>query len=278
MSLALDALPSIAFIGGGNMAQALIGGLRAGGMPATSIQVVEPHGPTADRVGRAHGIRAIPVPGAAIAQAGVLVLAVKPQAMREACAAARSYLRPDVLVVSVAAGIRTDDLVRWLGCARIVRTMPNTPALIRAGMTGLWARTEVAAAGRAIAEAMLASVGRTLWVDDESMLDAVTAVSGSGPAYVFRFIEALQDAARELGFDENDARMLATATFEGASRLAADSLEPAAVLRERVTSKGGTTHAALVEMERRGMPEAIAAGVRAAAERGRALGDEFGRE
>jgi pyrroline-5-carboxylate reductase len=182
-------------------------------------------------------------------------------------------------VLSIAAGIRLADLGRWLGgYARLARCMPNTPALIGLGVTGLYARPEVAPAQRAHAQAVLEAVGEVIWVDDEALLDPVTAVSGSGPAYVFYLIEALERAAREVGLDAAAARRLALGTFRGAAELAARSSEPPAILRERVTSKGGTTERALASMGADKLDEAIVRAVRAANERAKALGDELGKD
>jgi pyrroline-5-carboxylate reductase len=208
----------------------------------------------------------------------VVVLAVKPQQMREAARAVAPHLK-DELVLSIAAGIRLADLGRWLGgYARLARCMPNTPALIGLGVTGLYARPEVAPAQRAHAQAVLEAVGEVIWVDDEALLDPVTAVSGSGPAYVFYLIEALERAAREVGLDAAAARRLALGTFRGAAELAARSSEPPATLRERVTSKGGTTERALASMRTEKLDEAIVRAVRAANERAKELGDELGKD
>jgi pyrroline-5-carboxylate reductase len=180
-------------------------------------------------------------------------------------------------VISIAAGIRASDLSRWLnGYTQIVRTMPNTPALIGMGVTGLAALPGVNEASKALASQVLDAVGETVWFDDEAMLDAVTGISGSGPAYVFYFIEAMQEAARQLGMDEHQGRALAVATFTGAAQLAAQSGEPASVLRERVTSKGGTTAAALASFDAQGVKDAIVRGALAAAARAKDMGDEFG--
>ncbi len=212
-----------------------------------------------------------------LASAGdLLVLAVKPQQMRNAVAPLVGKLG-DAVVVSIAAGLGMAALSRWLGGhRRIVRSMPNTPALIGAGITGLCALPEVDAAGRAAAERVLRAVGSTVWIDDEERMDAVTAVSGSGPAYVFLFIEALQQAAADLGFTPEQGRQLAIGTVQGAAALAAQASEPASVLRERVTSAGGTTEAALRTMAERGVKEGIIAGVMAAERRGRELGTILG--
>ncbi len=269
---------SIVFVGGGNMAAALIGGMLAGDFSADEITVIEPTEAARRRLVERFGVRAVGSADEAPLPARALVLAVKPQQMQAALAPYGGRLG-DTLVVSIAAGLRIDTLCRWLGGhRRLVRCMPNTPALIRAGITGLYADPSVDAAGRALAERLLAAVGATVWLDDEARMDAVTAISGSGPAYVFHFIEALEAAAAGLGFDAATARRLAIDTVLGAARLAADSDESPATLRERVTSKGGTTAAALAVMGERDLVGLVAEATRAAAARGRALGDELGAE
>ncbi|MFZ5510515.1 MAG: pyrroline-5-carboxylate reductase [Pseudomonadota bacterium] len=268
----------ITFLGGGNMATALIGGLLQKGFVATDIKVIELQADNRQRLARDFGVACFEAPEAAALTCDVLVLAVKPQQMRAALAPVAPHLK-NQLVVSIAAGLRIADICRWAGGhRRIVRTMPNTPALIGAGITGLYAGPEVDAAGRGQAEQVLAAVGKTLWIGDEAQMDAVTAVSGSGPAYVFYFVEALQRAARELGFGEAEARTLALETFVGAVALAAGSGEDVAVLRSRVTSKGGTTEAALQSMTADGVAEAIVRAVKAAEARGRELGDLLGKD
>ncbi|MCB1887370.1 MAG: pyrroline-5-carboxylate reductase [Rhodocyclaceae bacterium] len=269
---------SIVFVGGGNMAAALIGGMLAGDFSADEITVVEPTEAARASLVERFGISAVGSAGAAPLPARALVLAVKPQQMEAALAAYRGRLG-DTLVVSIAAGLRIAALSRWLGGhRRVVRCMPNTPALIRAGITGLFADPSVDAAGRALAERLLAAVGATVWLAEEAQMDAVTAISGSGPAYVFHFIEALESAAAGFGFDGPTARKLALDTVLGAARLAAASDESPATLRERVTSKGGTTAAALAVMGERDLVGLVAAATRAAEARGRELGDELGGE
>jgi pyrroline-5-carboxylate reductase len=272
----------ITFIGGGNMAVALIGGLKKKGFSAAGIQVVEPFAEARERLTNAFGVRCAAAVDAAALNCEVLVLAVKPQQMREALAPFREQFAGKLqgqLGVSIAAGLRLADISRWLGGhRRLVRTMPNTPALIGAGITGLCADPSVDREGREIAEKILAAVGRTVWIDDEAQMDAVTAVSGSGPAYVFYFIEAIDQAARNLGFSADAARLLAVETFLGAVRLAESSTDPVALLRERVTSKGGTTEAALKSFDTDGLRAAIERGVRAAADRGRELGELLGKD
>lgn len=265
----------IVYVGGGNMAAALIGGwLKAGG-PAADISVVEVDGARRDQLTRLYSVATHAQPNAALAGADVFVLAVKPQQMREACAALRPYVGA-ATVLSVAAGIRTDAIARLLGTDRLVRAMPNTPALIGHGITGLAALPSVSASSRAQVEALLKSAGPVVWLDKEDLLDAVTALSGSGPAYVFYFIEAMIQAGRELGLDETQARQLAVQTVIGAGQLAWQSSEPVALLRERVTSKGGTTAAGLNAMAQDHVGDAIVRAVHAAHRRAVELGDEFG--
>ena len=268
----------ITFIGGGNMAVALIGGMKKKGFSAAGIQVVEPVPEGRERLTATFGVRCTAALDAAALNCEVVILAVKPQQMREAVAPMAGKLGAQ-LVISIAAGLRVDDMSRWLGGhRRMVRTMPNTPALIGAGITGLFADPSVDQEGRDKAEKILAAVGRTVWIDDEAQMDAVTAISGSGPAYVFYFIEAIEAAARQLGFDDPAARLLAVETFLGAARLAESSVDPVALLRERVTSKGGTTEAALKSFDADQLRQAIERGVLAAAARGRELGDLMGKD
>ncbi len=267
----------IAFLGGGNMATALIGGLLRQGFAATDIAVVEVVAETRERLTSEYGVRCHDTPGGLAPGSEVIVLAVKPQQMRVAVAPLRGTLKTE-LVLSIAAGIRLADLSRWLGDYRcLVRAMPNTPALIGAGITGLYADPVVDAAQRNAAQRVLSAVGRTLWIGDEQLMDAITAVSGSGPAYVFYFIEALAAAARELGLTAEQARTLSIETFLGATKLAAASDEEVSALRQRVTSKGGTTEAALSSFEADGICQAIVRAVRAADARGRELGDLLGK-
>jgi pyrroline-5-carboxylate reductase len=269
---------NITFIGGGNMATALIGGLVAKGFDRNAIKVVEVQPEARERLANTLGVAAFAEPAPAVPLGDVVVLAVKPQQMREAARALAPLLGRE-LVLSIAAGIRLADLRRWLDdYPRLARCMPNTPALIGMGVTGLYARPDVDAAQQAQAQNILEAVSEVVWVNDENLLDPVTAVSASGPAYVFYFIEALERTARELGIDAAAARALAVATFRGAAELAARSSEPPSVLRERVTSKGGTTERALAVMRAANVGEAIAQAVRAANERARELGDELGRD
>lgn len=265
----------IGFIGGGNMATALIGGLLRGGA-SHAIAVLEIEPTRARALRDAHNVEVHATPGDWLAPCDVVVLAVKPQQMAGAVAAIRPHLaRP--LLLSIAAGVRARTMARWLSSDVIVRTMPNTPALIGAGITGAVALAGVTPQQRASAEAILRAVGDVIWFDDEALLDAVTAVSGSGPAYAFFLIEAMQQAGRELGLPDAAARQLALATVSGAAQLAAASHEAVEVLRERVTSKGGTTAAALATLEAARVKDAFVAAIRAADARAREMGDELDR-
>jgi pyrroline-5-carboxylate reductase len=268
----------ISFIGGGNMAAALIGGLADKLTPGKNLHVVDINPEALDVLHRRFGVTVADRIDSAIAGSDVIVLAVKPQQMRDVMAQL-ALLVSNHLILSIAAGIRLQDLSRWLnGHTAVVRTMPNTPALIGQGITGMVAMSGVSPQQRESADAIMKAVGATVWLDDEALIEAVTAVSGSGPAYVFYFIEAMQQAAIELGLSAEQGRELAIATFVGASQLAAQSEEPVALLRERVTSKGGTTHAALTSMEASGVAQAINRAMKAAAARGKELGVEFGKE
>ncbi len=267
----------IVFIGGGNMASALIGGLLRAGHAAADLSVIEVDADRCRQLQAQFGLAAVTTPDASLQAADVVVLAVKPQQMRVACEAARPHLgRP--LIVSIAAGTRSPDIARWLGRSPIVRTMPNTPALIGRGITGMAATAEVTPMQRNQAATILEAAGKVIWFDDEAQLDAVTAVSGSGPAYVFYFLEALARAGAELGLKAEDARALAVQTFVGAAHLAEESSEPLTTLRERVTSKGGTTAAALAWLESNAVGARIVEAVHAANRRAGELGDEFGRQ
>jgi pyrroline-5-carboxylate reductase len=259
------------------MASALIGGLRRAGHAADSIVVVEPHAPQRDKLAQEFGLAAQPAADARLAGAGMVVWAVKPQSFAEAAAPCAPFVG-GALQVSVMAGIRSAAIVAASGSARVVRSMPNTPALIGRGIAGLFARPEVSAAERAAVEALFAPTGSALWVAREDDLDAVTALSGSGPAYVFYFIEAVEEAAAELGLPIPIAHQLVLNTFSGAAKLAATSPDPVAVLRERVTSKGGTTERALASMAKDEVKAAIIRAIHAANERGKELGEELGKE
>jgi pyrroline-5-carboxylate reductase len=267
----------ICFIGGGNMARALISGLKVNGFAMTDISVIEPDGEKRKSLQQEYGIAVSgELPNAAHAE--IILLAVKPQQMRDVCIFLGSLLR-NQLIVSIAAGIRTHDLSRWLGgYEKIIRTMPNTPAQIQAGVTALFAMPAATMAQHAQAEQIMKAVGEIVWLEDESQMDAVTAISGSGPAYVFYFIEAMQQAAAELGLSPEQASLLCKQTLLGASNLAASSHEEPAELRAQVTSKGGTTEKALQALEASGVKSAIVKAAKAAAERSRELGDQLGKD
>jgi pyrroline-5-carboxylate reductase len=272
---------AVTFIGGGNMATALIGGLLARGEAAAGIRVVEPLAEQRERLrARFPGIAVQDAVDAACGAVDLVVLCVKPQQMHDAVRPLVPFLGahgPGVL--TIAAGIRLADLSRWLGgYERLARAMPNMPALIGRGIAGLYALPQLEPAAREAVARVLAAGGEVVWVKDEAMLDAVTGVSGSGPAYVFYFLEALESAARDVGFDAADARKLAYATVDGAIALAQSSDAQPAALRAQVTSKGGTTERGIASMDADGVARAIRAAVRAATDRARELGDAFGRD
>jgi pyrroline-5-carboxylate reductase len=266
----------MAFIGGGNMASAIIGGLIRQGMRPDQFTVVEPFADTAAKLLKDFGINALPSAGPELARADLVVWAVKPQVFSEAAAPVMPHTRT-ALHLSVAAGIRTDSIGRWVGTDRVVRCMPNTPALVGQGITGLFACPSVTPADQTLVEQVIGTTGQFIWVQQESQLDAVTALSGSGPAYVFYFLEAMTEAGVGMGLSAEQAYQLAVATFSGASSLAAASSESPEVLRQRVTSKGGTTYAALTAMEAAGIKPAFVKAMQAAEQRARELGDEFGK-
>ena len=253
-------------------------------MCSSDLRIIEPAASAADALRQRLGVHALPdaqspAARAALAQARLIVWAVKPQVFAQAAAPVAQQLAASAaapLHLSVAAGIGTASLARWLGSDRIVRAMPNTPALIGQGMTGLYAGSAVTADERALAERAASATGQFLWVPREELLDAVTALSGSGPAYVFYFLEAMQQAGEQMGLPAADALRLAVATFSGASALAAQGGEPPATLRQRVTSPGGTTFAALSAMQASGIAPAFSAALHAARQRARELGREFG--
>ena len=267
---------ALAFIGGGNMASAVIGGLVAGGLEPAAILVVEPSQAQRDRLRAEHGVNTLAGAGPALATVGMVVWAVKPQAFKEAAAACRPHVA-GALHLSLMAGIRSEAIAAAAGTERVVRAMPNTPALIGQGIAGLYARAAAGANDRAWVERVLAPTGRTLWVAHEADLDAVTALSGSGPAYVFYFVEAMMEAAAGMGLTPEQGKQLALATFTGAAELARRSGDPPHVLRERVTSKGGTTFAALSVLEAGDVKRVFVDALQAARQRAQELGDEFGR-
>lgn len=267
----------ICFVGGGNMAQALIGGLADKVTAAKNIHIVDINSQALNKLEQQFGVSTSLTADAVLVTADVWVLAVKPQQMHEVVASLLPYSK-NQLVISIAAGIRAEDLSRWLnGHKMIVRAMPNTPALIGKGITGLVALSEVTEDQKHIANAIMQAVGETVWIEQEEQINAVTAISGSGPAYVFYFLEAMQAAAIELGLSAEQGKQLALATFAGATELAAQSDQTLAQLRENVTSKGGTTYAALTSMQNNKVEQSIVQALHAAAKRGEELGVEFGK-
>jgi pyrroline-5-carboxylate reductase len=274
MNTATTPSTSLGFIGGGNMASAIMGGLIRQGVPAAHFEFFEPLAEARARLAGDFGIAARAEASAALARCKAIVWAVKPQTFAEAARPVREWAA-GALHLSVAAGIPSGSIARWLGTERVVRAMPNTPALVGQGMTGLFARP-AASGERRLVEQILGPTGELIWVEAEEALDAVTALSGSGPAYVFYFIEAMAEAGVELGLTPEQAHRLAVGTFTGASALAANASEPPEVLRARVTSKGGTTYAAITSMEDDGIKAKFKLAMRAAHRRAAELGQEFG--
>lgn len=266
---------NITFIGGGNMATALIGGLLQQGYSAAQIRVVEINTEVREKINRKFSVTVVAEISDGMVGSNVILLAVKPQQLSSVAQQLAPLLKTH-LVISIVAGVRTTEICRWLGgYTRVIRAMPNTPALIRAAVTGLFALPEVNTKEKQNAETILTAVGSVLWFEREELLDAVTAVSGSGPAYVFYFIEAMQQAGRELGLDETQARQLSLETFLGAAKLASQSNEDVTTLRARVTSKNGTTEHAIQTMENDGINRKIIRAIHASNERSCELGNEF---
>lgn len=268
-------MTSIAFIGGGNMASAIIGGLLKSGRAASDVLVLEPNADQRTKLQRDLGVITLEAPGSVLQRAATVVWAIKPQSFREAAAANLEHVG-QALQFSVMAGIGSDSIAKALGTERVVRSMPNTPALIGQGIAGLYARPAVTTDEKRSIERLLAPTGQTLWVAAEADLDAVTAISGSGPAYVFYFVEAMVQAAESMGLSAEQGKQLALATFSGAAALAQASPDSPTVLRERVTSKGGTTHAALTSLDGSGVKAAFVQALKAAQRRAAELGREFG--
>ena len=266
----------IAFIGAGNMAASLIGGLRAKGLDASMIRASDPGEETRKRVSAEHGIETFADNAQAIDGVDVIVLAVKPQAMKTVCEALRPNLQPHQLVVSIAAGITCASMNNWLGAQPIVRCMPNTPALLRQGVSGLYATGQVSAAQRQQAEELLSAVGLALWLETEQQLDAVTAVSGSGPAYFFLLIEAMTAAGEKLGLPRETAAQLTLQTALGAAHMAVSSDVDAAELRRRVTSPAGTTEAAIKSFQAGGFEALVEKALGAAAHRSAEMAEQLG--
>lgn len=267
---------TLAFIGGGNMAASLISGLVAGGMAAKRIIVADRVPAQLESLRSRFGIRTTSSNETAAAEAGTILLAVKPQDLARAGAELRDVLaqrRP--LLISIAAGVRTHTIQRWVGGLPVIRCMPNRPAMQGCGITGMYASHEIAAEQRMQAEQVLRAVGAVVWLERESELDAVTAISGSGPAYFFLMIESLQQAGRSLGLSEETSRKLAIETAYGAGMMARTTNQSAATLREQVTSKGGTTEAALRHLEARDFRGIMVQAVAEAARRSAQLADEL---
>lgn len=268
---------TIGFIGGGNMARSLIGGLIAKGQPATGLLVSEPDSGLRAALQADFGVRALADNAEVAAAADVLLLVVKPQVMRSVCEGIAAARRPEAVAVSIAAGVTVAQLQGWLGGnAAVVRCMPNTPALIGAGASGLFASADCSELQRRSVETLMAAAGASAWIEDEALMDAVTAVSGSGPAYFFHLIEALQAAAEHQGIPAEAARLLVVHTALGAARMAVEGKEDAATLRRRVTSPGGTTQRALEVLAEGGFASLVETAVKAATERGRELAAHAG--
>lgn len=271
---------TLAFIGGGNMARSLIGGLITNGFAAANIHVADPSTETLQSLTSQYPVRTFTDNLAAVADADVVILAVKPQQLQGVTRQIGSSWHKNKLLISIAAGIRLQDIARWLDQeqAAIVRAMPNTPSLVQAGATALCANDYVQTEQHELAESILRAVGLALWVKHEQQMDAVTALSGSGPAYFFLVIEAMQTAGMELGLPEDTARLLALETAFGASKMALESEESACVLRQRVTSPGGTTERALNEFEQGDLRGLFAKALKAAASRADELANQLGRD
>jgi len=267
----------IAFIGAGNMAASLIGGLRAQGLDATLIRASDPGADTRAKISAEHGIETFADNVQAVDGADVVVLAVKPQAMKAVCEALRPALTQSQVVVSIAAGITCASMAAWLGERPIVRCMPNTPALLRQGTSGLYANALVNEEQRGQAEQLLSAVGLALWLDEEQQLDAVTAVSGSGPAYFFLLMEAMTAAGEKLGLPRETAEKLTLQTALGAAHMAVASDVDAAELRRRVTSPAGTTEAAIKSFQANGFEALVEKALGAAAHRSAELAEQLGK-
>jgi pyrroline-5-carboxylate reductase len=273
--------PRIAFIGAGNMAASLIGGLRAQGMDGQLITASDPGAEQRAKIASDHGIKVFANNADAVKGADVVVLAVKPQAMKTVCLALAPELQNNQVIVSIAAGITCASLQTWLSTATaptrpIVRCMPNTPALLRQGVSGLFANAQVTAAQRQQAEHLLSAVGVALWLEEEHLIDAVTAVSGSGPAYFFLLIEAMTAAGVKLGLPAATAAQLTLQTALGAARMAVASDVDAAELRRRVTSPAGTTEAAIKSFQAGGFEALVEQALNAAAHRSAELAEQLG--
>jgi pyrroline-5-carboxylate reductase len=265
--------PRIAFIGAGNMAASLIGGLRAQGIDASAIRASDRGAEQRSKISAEHGIETFASNAEAIQGADVIVLSIKPQVMKEVCLDLAAHISEQQLVVSIAAGISCASLENWLGPRAIVRCMPNTPALLRQGVSGLYGNAHVSQTQRQQAEQLLSAVGLALWLDKEAQIDAVTAVSGSGPAYFFLLIEAMTAAGEKLGLPRDTAAQLTLHTALGASRMAVASDVDASELRRRVTSPAGTTEAAIKSFQADGFEALVEKALNAAAHRSAELAE-----
>jgi pyrroline-5-carboxylate reductase len=270
----------LAFIGAGNMARSLIGGLVTDGFNAKDIAVADPSSEALQSLSAQHPVQVFSDNSDAISQADVVILAVKPQQLQSVVKQLSPHWQAETLLVSIAAGVRLDDIQRWLGQgqAAIIRAMPNTPSLVQAGATALFANPSVTETQHELAESILRAVGLTVWLDSEDKMDAVTALSGSGPAYFFYVMEAMEAAALELGLNAETARLLCLETAFGAAKMALESDEPASVLRQRVTSPGGTTERAIHELEDGGLAGIFENALVAAALRSRQLAEQLGQD
>ncbi len=268
---------NITFIGAGNMAISLIKGLLASGYPTEKLTATSPSADNRQQVSQTLGIHCFEHNAEAIQQADIVVLAVKPQVLAEVCADIEaSVVKHKPLVISVAAGVRSEDINRWLGdnCA-VVRCMPNTPAMIQTGATGLVANKQVSAEQKSDAENILRAVGVAVWVDSDDDIDTVTALSGSGPAYYFLFMEAMQQAAENMGLSESTAKLLTIQTAFGAAKMALESADSCQILRQKVTSPNGTTEQAINSFEANKLPNIVAQAMLAAKNRANQLADEL---
>lgn len=266
----------IACIGGGNMASAILGGLRKQGLAAEQCIVIEPFDAARTKLQHNFGISALAHADASLNQAQVVLWAIKPQHFKQAAQATIHHCNPQALHISIAAGITTTTLSNWLNSNCIIRCMPNTPALIGQGMSGLYALPQVSTAQRNMANTLLAPTGQLMWLEEEHLIDSLTAVSGSGPAYVFYWIEALIQGGVELGLTAQQAQQLATQTVAGAAALVQASDENPSTLRQQVTSKGGTTHEAIESMRQNAVPHHIVQAMQACYQRAQAMAQEFG--
>jgi len=269
---------SICFIGAGNMAQSLIGGLIASGYDKSSIFATDPTAEQRDAVTQTFGIQCFADNSEAVAKSDIVVLAVKPQVLQSVCATIESAVQKHKpLVLSVAAGIRSQDINHWLGNdVAIVRTMPNTPSLIQTGASGLFANAQVNEEQKSQAEHIMRAAGIAVWVKEEIQLDAVTALSGSGPAYYFLFMEAMEKTAQQMGLDAKTAHLLTLQTALGSAKMALESQLDCETLRKNVTSPNGTTEQAILSFQNDGLPEMVAKAMQAAQTRAGELADELG--